>query len=194
MHIPSHDQDLLILDDFLPPAVVEALKKEHRISGSILNQDQANLSPPQELLLNLTQAALYEYCLKVGYKPEQYRLCNFQLGSTRRYNEQSVTEHLYEPHHDIAEVSRLSAVYFLDSSYDGVNWCGGELAIYRSLSFTDYPENTVNIRPVNNRLVFFNGFMIHRVKPYFGDRPRRTYVLGFERVERNRGAEHAVIL
>ena len=55
-----------------------------------------------------------------------------------------------------------------------VNYC------YKNLTFAEYPNNAVNILPKQNRLIIFPGFLTHRVKPYFGEKPRTSLVLGWK--------------
>ena len=106
-------------------------------------------------------------------------LNDMQKGCLYKYDSTMVGNHLYEPHHDIGEKGFLTAIYYINSDYTEDNWVGGELTIYKQLTFADYPENSINILPKQNRLIVFPGYMIHRVKPYFGDNPRTSMVIGW---------------
>ena len=45
--------------------------------------------------------------------------------------------------------------------------------------FAEYPNNAINILSKQNRFIIFPGFLTHRVKPYFGEKPRTSIVLGW---------------
>ena len=56
------------------------------------------------------------------------------------------------------KVHFISAIYFIDNDYTPDKWVGGELCIYKNLTFAEYPSNVVNINPVPNRLIMFPVF------------------------------------
>lgn len=173
-----------IIDNFVSDqTVLSQLQAESLIESTIEGQDTFNLSAAQKTLLNMVNAILADYCLKNEIDYQNLKLSNLQKGFLYRYDQSSVTQHLYEPHHDMVEQSIISALYYINSDYDGINWCGGELCLYRELTFADYPNNTLNILPKPNRLVVFPGFTVHRVKPYFGANPRTSLVFGWSVID-----------
>lgn len=173
-----------IIDNFVSDwTVLSQLQAESLIESTIEGQDTFNLSTAQKTLLNMVNAILADYCLKNEIDYQNLKLSNLQKGFLYRYDQSSVTQHLYEPHHDMVEQSIISALYYINSDYDGINWCGGELCLYRELTFADYPKNVLNILPKPNRLVIFPGFTVHRVKPYFGINPRTSLVFGWSVID-----------
>ena len=169
-----------IFDEFIKDdELILSLKNEKHINSTIEGQDHFNLSAPQKMLKDLTSKMILNYCIENDIEYNQLHFNNFQKGRLLKYDQTIVDSHLYEPHHDMAECGYLTAIYYVDSSFNETEWVGGELAIYEKLSFVDYPANTVNILPKSNRLVIFPGFLVHRVKPYFGEIPRTSVVMGW---------------
>ena len=170
-----------VFDDFLTDKVlINKLKKESKIDTTIKGQDTFNFTPCQKEFSKIANATLINYCLSNNIDYNNLELSNFQKGRLKKYDKSSVTNHLYEPHHDQVEGAFISAIYYIDSDYTPEKWVGGELSIYKNLTFAEYPNNTINIEPVPNRLIMFPGFLVHRVKPYFGENPRTSLVLGWE--------------
>jgi len=170
-----------VFDDFLTDKVlINKLKKESKIDTTIKGQDTFNFTPCQKEFHKIANATLINYCLSNNIDYNNLELSNFQKGRLKKYDKSSVTNHLYEPHHDQVEGAFISAIYYIESDYTLDKWVGGELSIYKNLTFAEYPNNTINIEPVPNRLIMFPGFLVHRVKPYFGENPRTSLVLGWE--------------
>jgi len=170
-----------VFDDFLTDKVlINKLKKESKIDTTIKGQDTFNFTPCQKEFHKIANATLINYCLSNNIDYNNLELSNFQKGRLKKYDKSSVTNHLYEPHHDQVEGAFISAIYYIESDYTPEKWVGGELSIYKNLTFAEYPNNTINIEPVPNRLIMFPGFLVHRVKPYFGENPRTSLVLGWE--------------
>lgn len=173
-----------IIDDFVSDqTVLDQLRKESLIDKTIQGQNTSALSHAQKILLNMVNAILADYCLHNNIDYDNLQLSNLQKGFLYRYDENSVTQHLYEPHHDMVEQSIITALFYIDSDYNGIDWCGGELCLYRELTFADYPNNALNILPKPNRLIIFPGFTVHRVKPYFGIKPRTSLVFGWSVID-----------
>ena len=170
-----------VFDDFLTDKVlINKLKKESKIDTTIKGQDTFNFTPCQKEFSKIANATLINYCLSNNIDYNNLELSNFQKGRLKKYDKSSVTNHLYEPHHDQVEGAFISAIYYIDSDYTPEKWVGGELSIYKNLTFAEYPNNTINIEPIPNRLIMFPGFLVHRVKPYFGENPRTSLVLGWQ--------------
>lgn len=128
------------------------------------------------------------YCMENNIDMDTLQLSNVLHTCLPAYGEQQVSEHLYEPHHDMVEQALITVIYYVDSDYqDGGPWVGGELALYKNLTFAEYPANTVNILPKSNRLVMFPGFTTHRVKPYMGKNPRRSILFGYRVTDKPTG-------
>ena len=170
-----------VFDDFLTDKeLINQLKEESKIDTTIKGQDTFNFTPCQKEFHKIANATLINYCLSNNIDYNNIELSNFQKGRLKKYDKSSVTNHLYEPHHDQVEGAFISAIYYIESDYTPEKWVGGELSIYKNLTFAEYPNNTINIEPIPNRLIMFPGFLVHRVKPYFGENPRTSLVLGWQ--------------
>jgi hypothetical protein len=173
-----------VIDQFVSDsALMDALRSESMIADTVQGQNTHNLTSAQKQLLHMVSAIVVDYCEKNKIDYNNLKLCNLQKGYLYRYDQQSVGKHLYEPHHDMVEQSFITALFYVNSDYDGINWCGGELTLYKELTFADYPNNTINILPKPNRLIIFPGFTVHRVKPYFGKHPRTSLVFGWSVID-----------
>jgi hypothetical protein len=169
-----------IVDNFVTsPELYNQLCKESMISKTIEGQDTHSLTVAQAELSKLVTAVVMNYCLENDVDYDNLNLNDLQKGCLYKYDQSKVGNHLYEPHHDMAEGGFITAIYYVDSSYVEGQWVGGELTIYKHLTFADYPQNSINILPKQNRLIIFPGFCVHRVKPYFGDKPRTSLVFGW---------------
>lgn len=172
--------NITVLDDFVQDKeLYTKLKDESVITQTVQGQNAKGLSESQLIIKEMTTHAVINYCNETGIEYNCLSFTNLQKGFLYQYDESMVNNHLYEPHHDIAEQSYITAIYYIDSIYEENKWCGGELTIYKHLSFVDYPQNIINILPKQNRLIIFPGFLTHRVKPYFGSKPRSSLVFGW---------------
>lgn len=172
--------NVTILDNYVQDeALCEALKAESLIDKTVQGQNKEGLSVAQLEILSMVKTSVINYCVENEIDYNLLKFGNLQRGCLNKYDESMVSNHLYEPHHDIAEGAYVTALYYVDSAYEEGKWCGGELTIYKHMSFVDYPENIINILPKPNRLIIFPGFLTHRVKPYFGDKPRTSLVFGW---------------
>jgi hypothetical protein len=170
-----------IIDNFLIDEIlINQLKKESNIDTTIKNQDIFNFTPSQKTFQLYVKKTVVNYCIQNNIDFENLELSNFQKGYLKKYDVSKVTNHLYEPHHDMVESSYITAIYYLRSDFNNEKWIGGELTIYKNLTFAEYPNNAINILPKPNRLIIFPGFLVHRVKPYFGESPRTSLVLGYK--------------
>lgn len=182
----SFIHSISIYDNFIDDInIIDSLKIESVITKTISGENHYELTSAQDYIYNMVKTAVINYCAENDIDYNKLEFNNFQKGMLKKYDQEMVSNHLYEPHHDIAEGGYITALYYIDSDYSEEKWVGGELAIYEKLSFVDYPGNTVNVLPKQNRLVIFPGFFVHRVKPYFGDKPRTSIVMGW-------GAEDSV--
>ncbi len=174
--------ELIIEDNFFPRQQHEELINLNvEATGVVKGMDHTWFQAQFPLQYTMINAMAIEYATCIGADFNNLELSNVQFGFTISYKEKHVHSHLYEPHHDLVEQSYVSAIYYIDSSFTETgDWVGGELCIYNNLTYAEYPNNAVNIRPVSNRLILFPGFLVHRVKPYFGDKPRRTIVFGWK--------------
>jgi hypothetical protein len=170
-----------ILDNFITDEnLIGQLKKESNIDSTIKGQDIFNFTPSQKVFLSYTKKTVVNYCYQNNIDFNNLEMSNFQKGNLQKYDQSKISNHLYEPHHDMVESSFITAIYYIDSDYTDKIWTGGELAIYKNLTFAEYPNNVINILPKPNRLIIFPGFLTHRVKPYFGKKPRTSLVLGWK--------------
>ena len=171
---------IYVMDNFLDnQSIIDGLKEEAFIDTTIAGQNSLGLTNSQSFLFNHVRQTVITYCADNDIDFNSLALNDIQKGCLYKYDESMVHNHLYEPHHDIAEQGYVTAIYYVDSAYSENKWVGGELAIYKHMTFADYPKNTINILPKQNRLIVFPGFLHHRVKPYFGDIPRTSLVFGW---------------
>lgn len=173
--------NIQVIDNFVEDAsLYEALKEESIIQKTVQGQNTFGLTEAQQAIMSMVNSALINYCFETNMDYNTLEMTNLQKGCLYKYDEKMVSNHLYEPHHDIAENAYVSAIYYIDSDWNEDNWVGGELTLYKHMTFVDYPENIVNVLPKQNRLIIFPGFITHRVKPYFGDKPRTSLVFGWK--------------
>jgi hypothetical protein len=149
------------------------------LNATIRNVDMNRMTDGEQKILGIVSSVITAHCVENDIDCENIELSNFIKSYVYEYNEQSVNNNSYEPHHDMVEGNFITACFYLDSAWDQGTWCGGELALYRETTFATYPSNTINIIPKPNRLAIFPGFMLHRVKPYFGKKPRTTLVFAW---------------
>lgn len=172
--------NLQVVDNFVEDEhLYSCLKEEGMIAKTVEGQNKVGMTESQKRVHAMVTGAVINYCIEYGIDYNSLKFSNLQKGCLYKYEQSMVSNHLYEPHHDIAEGSFVTAIYYVDSSYNETEWCGGELTLYKHMTFVDYPENIVNILPKQNRLIIFPGFVTHRVKPYFGDTPRTSLVFGW---------------
>lgn len=124
-------------------------------------------------------ACIYDYCDQVSVDADRLKLCNFQVANFRSYDKDTWQNPFWEPHEDIAENYFLACVLYIHSSYTEQNWAGGELSVYKNFTALNWPNNAVHIRPFSNRLVMFPGYLVHKIRPYFGDNDRQSMVFGY---------------
>ena len=171
---------LYVLDNFLSDTeVIHNLKQEAFINTTVQGQNEYNLTESQTVLFEQVRQIIITYCIENDIDYNFLKFQNLQKGCLYKYDQSMVHNHLYEPHHDMVEQSYITAIYYIDSAYQEDKWVGGELAIYKELTFANYPNNTINVLPKQNRLIVFPGFLHHRVKPYFGETPRTSMVFGW---------------
>ena len=183
--IHEFSKDILLIEDniFDPTLITEISNyitesfKSH--NGCYLSTEPKNFKLLDKVL-PILNALLYIYCEAKGVDADRLHLYNFQMSSLKAYCKELMNENLYEPHDDIAEKFFVAAIVYIDSEYTDDNWTGGELTLYKNTTYLDYPNNITNIRPLRNRIVFFPGYYVHRVKPYVGKNPRQVVVFGWE--------------
>ena len=169
-----------VLDNFIEDQdLICRLKAEAVIGDTVQGQNKQGLTDAQQQMLSIVTSAIINYCVDCNVDYNSLKFANLQKGCLKKYDHTMVSNHLYEPHHDIAEGSFITALYYVDSDWSNSMWVGGELTLYKHMTFVDYPENIINILPKQNRLIIFPGFITHRVKPYFGDTPRTSLVFGW---------------
>lgn len=174
--------EIRIYDDFITDkSVVDELQANAEIKDYFVTTEEKNdMSPALQTLVEQATMAVMNYCLEVGIDYNDLRFNNIQRNYMRTYNESTVNTYLYEPHDDIAEGGFITCLYYIDSDFkENGPWVGGELCIHNHLTFAYYHKNVININPKPNRLVIFPGYKTHRVKPYFGKKPRAAVTMGW---------------
>jgi len=125
----------------------------------------------------LIDAAVREHCEKSKVDYENLYIKNRQLGFLKTYDEEISKDAFHDAHHDMVENAFINPILYITSDYGKVdNWVGGELVIYKDLTNAQFPSNQVRIKPLENRLVIFSAYNIHRVLPYFGKQPRTALI------------------
>jgi hypothetical protein len=180
MNLSIWSTNITVIDDFvLDENLIATLKQESLIPKTVEGQNKQSLSLAQMQIKAMVNTAVINYCIENEIEYSNLEFGNLQRGCLNKYDESMVSNHLYEPHHDMVEGAYVTALYYVDSDWSEDRWVGGELTLYKQLTFADYPENIINILPKPNRLIIFPGFVTHRVKPYFGDKPRTSLVFGW---------------
>lgn len=156
----------------------EFIMKEFIRQGTfpLINFDHKRLPEELNIFNTFMNAAFHEYCLESGMDVEQFVLGNFQVHSVPKYNKKMSHEHIMEPHHDLGEGAYTAVVFYIDfdETETEEHFVGGELTLYKELSSMEYPDGIIHIQPKENKLAMFPARIVHRVKPYFGDKPRIT--------------------
>lgn len=149
------------------------------LNATIRNVDLDRMTAAEQKIMSLVSSLVVAHCIENDIDVNNIEFSNFVKSYVYEYNQSSISNYSYEPHHDMVERNYITACFYLDSAWDGIKWCGGELALYREMTFATYPSNTINIEPRPNRLAIFPGYMTHRIKPYFGTKPRTTLVFAW---------------
>lgn len=178
-----------IKENFLPAA--EHLKLRTFVNDEfirqgthpLINWDHTNLPDRMSVFSTFMFAAFHEYCVESGLDIELFELGNIQCHSVPKYNKKMSHEHIMEPHHDLGEGAYVAMVYYVDFDEDETeeHFVGGELTLYNELSSMEYPEGIIHIQPKENKVSFFPARVVHRVKPYFGNKPRITIAALFNK-------------
>jgi hypothetical protein len=195
MKLELWSTNIHVHDNFLTDeSVISELKANAEIRDYFVTTEEKNaMNPALKVLVEQATMAVMNYCLEVGIEYEDLKFNNIQRNYMRTYDQNTVNTYLYEPHDDIAEGGFITCLYYIDSDVtDNGPWVGGELCIHNHLTFAYYHKNAINIRPKPNRLVIFPGYKVHRVKPYFGKKPRAAVTMGWT-VERIPKEEPIVI-
>jgi len=183
--IHEFSKDILLVEDGVFDTTLLTSISNY-ISEQFVNYNDTYLTVDSRLfpfvnqVLPTLNALLYNYCDYKKVDASRLKLRNFQMGNLKAYSKELMNENLYEPHDDIGEKYYVAAIVYINSEYTDENWIGGELTLYKNTTYLDYPNNITNVRPLKNRVVFFPGYYVHRVKPYFGKQPRQTIVFGWE--------------
>lgn len=171
--------NLLVKDNFLPEElfwqVQDYVYDEYHRQQKYPMLEFNHKDVPEELFAwkQLTYNAFFDYAAAAELSPDMFDWTNLQASWIEKYNAKYHNEHIMEPHHDLAEAGHTAIVYYVDGELSTEEkFVGGELAIYKALTYAEYPEGIMHVRPVPNRLIMFPALLYHRVKPYFGDKPR----------------------
>jgi Rps23 Pro-64 3,4-dihydroxylase Tpa1-like proline 4-hydroxylase len=183
---------VLVEENFLPTQEHEKIRNfmysEFKRQGTfpLVNFDHVNVPDELKFFVTYMTMAFHTYCVEANLPLEEFDLTNIQAHSIPKYNKQLSHEHIMEPHHDIGEGAYLAVVYYVDFDENETDhhFVGGELAIYRELSSMDYPDGIVHVKPKENKIAMFPARLVHRLKPYFGDKPRITIACLYSK-ERN---------
>ena len=171
--------NLLVMDGFLPMEcfhnvrnyVLEEYRRQQKYPMLELNHKTP--APELNVWKQFTDNAFLQYADRAGLSWNMFEWTNLQASWIETYNEKYHNEHILEPHHDLAEAGHVAIVYYIQAELSTPErFVGGDLAIYKALTYAEYPEGIVHVRPIPNRLIMFPALLYHRVKPYFGDTPR----------------------
>ena len=93
-----------VLDDFITDqSVIQQLQKESFIDTTISGQNTFGLTDAQMQLYKAVSMVVMNYCINNNIDFSNLKINDLQKGCLYKYDESTVTNHLYEPHHDIAE-------------------------------------------------------------------------------------------
>jgi len=177
-----------VYDNFLDADTLAAAKDECRRQVSeqgvafdiynLINQDPKDSNNFfQRHISILIDAAVQEHCQNASIDYDNLFLRNRQLGFLYKFDEEVSKDAFHEAHHDMVENAFVNPILYIESDFGKADkWVGGELILYKDLSNAQFPRNTVRVNPVENRLVVFSAYNIHRVNPYFGDTPRTALI------------------
>lgn len=171
---------LLIEDNFLPHdcflEVQEFIYGQYAIKKTypMIELNHKDFAPELGVWKQLVNNAFHQYATYAELDFSMFEWTNLQASWIESYNEKYHNEHIMEPHHDLAEAGHVAIVYYIDGevSTPGERFVGGDLTIYKALTYAEYPEGIVHVQPIPNRLIMFPARLYHRVKPYFGNIPR----------------------
>ena len=176
-----------VYDNFLDANTLALAKEECRKQVSergvafniynLIHQDLGADNFFQQHVHWLIDAAVREHCTNVNIDYDNLFLRNRQLGFLHKFDEEVSKDAFHEAHHDMVENAFVNPILYIDSEFGKTDkWVGGELILYKDLSNAQFPKNTVRVRPIENRLVIFSAYNIHRVNPYFGETPRTALI------------------
>lgn len=174
---------ILVEDDILLPEL--RFKISDFITEHFQDRDEFYLSlDPSECpyfsdVKPIIDACVYDYCHGINIDADRLTLGNFQVANFKAYNQDTWQNPFWEPHEDIAENYFLACILYIRSDYTEQHWAGGELSIYKNFTALDWPNNAVHVRPFSNRLVMFPGYLVHKIRPYFGANDRQSMVFGY---------------
>jgi hypothetical protein len=147
---------------------------------NLINQDLNDSNFFYKHINLLIDSAVREHCSNAEIDYDNLFLKNRQLGFLDKFNEQVSHDAFHEAHHDMVENAFINPILYIDSDYEKTDkWVGGELVIYKDLTNAEFPKNIVKVKPLENRLVIFSAYNIHRVNPYFGDTPRTALISSY---------------
>jgi len=177
-----------IYDNFLDPELLKSAQAEcvQQIADqgaafdiyNLIHQDTKNPNNFfQKHVHWLIDAAVREHCEKSKVDYDNLYIKNRQLGFLKSYDEEISKDAFHDAHHDMVENAFINPILYITSDYNKTDkWVGGELVIYKDLTNAQFPSNQVRIKPLENRLIIFSAYNIHRVLPYFGQNPRTALI------------------
>lgn len=184
---PMH---ITVIDNFMTAdehtSIKQYVMEQHRLQNKYPLCDYDHTQPIPELaaVTSMMMAQSMSHMLIDGQDPALFDLSHFQTHSVDHYCEALSHEYVMEPHHDVAEGGYYAMLYYVNVDTTPNKFVGGQLAIYKNQSSTDYPEGVLHVEPRENRFVMFPADLVHRIKPYFGSTPRVT-IATLLRKERN---------
>jgi hypothetical protein len=177
-----------VYDNFLDPDTLALAKAECRqqvaeqgVAFDIYNLIHQDTQNPDNFFQihvhSLIDAAVREHCENASIDYDNLFLRNSQLGFLHKFDEETSKDAFHEAHHDMVENAFVNPILYIESDFGKTDkWVGGELILYKDLSNAQCPKNTIRVNPVENRLVIFSAYNIHRVNPYCGDNPRTALI------------------
>jgi predicted 2-oxoglutarate/Fe(II)-dependent dioxygenase YbiX len=128
-----------------------------------------------ELFYKIMKSCLFEYCFEKNIEMNNLKLSVSHAITIENYLNSS--DNIYfEPHHDIKEGIDVVTLLYVD--YDE-NSVGGQTVFYHDFSSVNYPNNQTIVDMQRGKVVIFPSDIVHRIKPYFGEKTRRTISLGW---------------
>lgn len=172
---------IMVEDDVLPVDLLQDIS-EHIAQATedrwYARSDAASW-PQYDQAYPIIQSYLYGYCEQADIDPTPLWLENLHFGNIHKYTQDTYSENIYDLHDDIADDYFIAGIFYVRTDNTLDDWQGGELTIHKNFTIHDYPNNILHIQAVSNRIVFFPGRLVHRVRPYFGNQTRQSITFGF---------------
>lgn len=154
---------------------IQQLDQQHVTKNMFYDSFEHKSLPNWLAPLGQRLCAVFEtFCKESGIE-NQYEPIFYQTLRTEHYGRHTAFNGSWEPHNDIYERANWSVTYYLSVDDESVlpdGYIGGELSLMDRLDYATYPDSVQLINLHQNRIVIFSPLKTHRIRPYFGKKPR----------------------